>query len=622
MVTDTKNISNAPEPIHVLPGYEYVPYQLSNGEHLNHTDFIVLAEQEILRTFDASNTSDLRTRLNISLIEDRDSKNKTYIAGCKSNPDIICEGANDYILVEAKSTPSEADAPRFKDQIRDYLMFLATIDSKRLKLIISVPYCAISLAERTIERAWETIVGLATTNPDTHAPADLGAAKAMSRRADIEIRVISEITQKDIPAPRGYNHMYEVYGTNEEEHPTTITVDNETHIVSEVFWPVDKLRFDEENIRFCRTDITTYKDNQDACWKALLNDAGDITASNRYHEKNAVQRRREIITAGTIKNAAYAYVENDVDKPLLVDGNSRVAHARYICQEAHSAKGYERVLVILFKKSDGFTYEKITRAKIEKQHETTLEHGIIQDAISMWRMENIEKKSREDIYDIYQSIYENSRIVDQSIETITLLRKNNVDDEGIAALYNACWYLTPSSKFRDTMLTDAGKRKGITMEAIIGRLKAEQGSIKRNGKDTNGTYLAGPQFKKSIKTALKNANRPAELTELLAQWVKGDAANTPDEFVAEMNRINAEAAKRRKESYGQRIIQSLKMIQGTLESIQMKCDAINAMQNMPEDASTNVPKLTKSERKTIEALLQSLREKDALMRLSIHDCYD
>lgn len=518
-MNEKSNGTTGNKTIHVKDGTEYVPYQVGD-EVLNHTDYLKLGEQEFLRSIGAKSVPDAETRLDATITEDIDGNGMTRFHDCASDPDVVCTTPTRICLVEAKPTVNEMRSLRAVEQVKNYLYTLATDDSGRdVTLVISTPYHAVGEANRTVARAKNALEnGEMSSTGEAYSELMRGLSR-------VNVRIVSEITGKDIPAPEDFAIRQRVFGGKGLVNVPVIG--GKTYEVPQRLVNIDSLRFDCENNRLIGSEGTPL--SQDECYRRLLDDA-DIEHKN---VEKAYQRRREMLSALTVKNALDVFVDDDGNDtcPIVVDGNSRLAQARYITQEANSAPGYEYVLVNEYRKDKGFDYDLIAFAKNEKQHETKVDHDTVQDAFliyRLWRADN----SVSDIRRFFTGYY-SDRIIEMSAQTILLLKENGIKDSDIRLLYFAANSLTRAAKFDPVRMIPKGMRDAheLDMSLIIRRLLKEAEYV-RNSKDgdVSDTYLASPCFKNSVIAALRMKNKPADVKKALKDWCLGTGMEDPAQF--------------------------------------------------------------------------------------------
>lgn len=136
---------------------------------------------------------------------------------------------------------------------------------------------------------------------------------------------------------------------------------------------------------------------------------------------DALQRRREIIDPGFIKDPLLVNAVNGVYK--VIDGNSRYANAKYICENAADPGAYRYLKIRVL---HNLTPDEETYLKNSEQNKTVLKHATVEQALAIKQRYDSERTEYNEKDRLWSVIYQNYK---------ALKHINNPSD--IRMIYNA-----------------------------------------------------------------------------------------------------------------------------------------------------------------------------------------
>lgn len=573
----------------------YVAHESDDAKRLSHDDYIRFAEELTARIVGANGPdtlADHAKRGDGEYATDYDGLGGTarLSEAVPSNPDLVYRTRSHFVVSEAKSTLGECTRKGFVSQVYDLLRLAFASDARRRYVILSVPFSALGEAKHAAVRAMRQL----------HRAQELGAeqdailAKLLESRnegaidgncsvcgvgsvalsfdplklgdGEVCVTYCSEIDGKAVPDPYGH-----IQADEDSRFEDTGYRSNSYEDLGDTRYPImrttlsihdDHLLFDTLNNRLLGSDRTEL--GQGVCYERLLAD-GDVDSRNR---SDAHQRRRDILNGLSIHQPVDVFM--DARGSLhVIDGNSRLAEARYIASHAAegSALGFLRVKANIFSAETGITREQIDTIKNSRQHEVKVAHDKIQDAFVIYDKVTNSHWDVARVRAYFGGIYSDA-IIDGSVETIKRLKAiPDLDDDAIKDLYDPMWYLSNAG-----LKKMGAKGYAVSNEDwrnIARRLMEERGRIDSGTVELSKSYLSGSRFAVTVPVIMKATRKSDARKSLVDRWIKGDESlSSPDAFVLELKAISKQRSVREQQmEYLKRIERDVDTVTAFLSTI-------------------------------------------------------
>lgn len=528
----------------------YVAHESDDAKRLSHDDYIGFAEEATARIVGANpNTLSNHAKSHDgTYATDYDGNGSTAAMSesVPSNPDLVYSTSDYFVGAEAKSSLSECMKKGFVSQIYDLIRLALASDARRRHVILSVPFSGLGEAKRSVTKAMRQLIATGEVGDDgkrilsellkgRHVCHVSGAGSialsfdpTLLGDGELCISYCSEVDGKELPSPDGFGadasaQSFEATGYESNSYEdlggrrypvmqTTVSVHD------------DRLQFDSLNNRLIGSDRTPL--TQAECYERLLSD-GDVDSRNR---DAAHQRRRDIVGGLSIHQPVDLFLDRNGNL-TIVDGNSRVAEARYLVSHAAdgSATGFLRLKAKVFSYETGITREEIDAIKNSRQHEKKVDYDKIQDAFVIYDKRTHHQWDTDRIRSYFGGLY-SDRIIDGSVETIRRLKEAGYDDEHIKALYDPMWFLSNAG------LGKMGARgyavSNDDWQSIAKRLVIEKGRVDGGSVEVTKSYLSGSRFSVTVPAIMKATRKSDARKDILRRWLEDDESlSSPDEFI-------------------------------------------------------------------------------------------
>lgn len=604
---------------------KYVAHEADDAKKLVHDDYLRFAEEATARIIGAN------PDLIAQFAKQHDGDYATDYEGhggtshltqalcpdVTTVPDLVFETKEKLVLAEAKSTLSEVTKKGFVNQIYGMLRLACSSRASRRYIILSVPFSAIGEAKYSVARAMRQLIAAEEVDAE-HVEKLTRIVNGQNRRrvegagsmaisfdpamlmdGEIGITYVSEIDGKALPSPTisrvsenmgsdkavtrfaesGYvqNSYEDLGGTRYPVMQTILSIDDE------------RLVFDPRNNRLLGSDRTPL--SQEECFERLLSD-GDVDFANR---EDAHQRRREILQGLSIHKALDVFLDAD-GSLVVVDGNSRMAAARYILAHAAagSAAGFRDLKANVFSFNSGVSREEISAIKNARQHETKVDHDTIQDAFIIYEQKQAGWKTSS-IRTYFGGRY-GDPIINGSAETIRRLKEAGYGDEDIKAMYHSMWYLSNAGIKKPNFKGNAVSTQD--WEAIARRLATEKRLVDSGSVQLSKSYLNASKFSKTVVQIMKATRKSDYKKQLMQNWLNGeDSLASPDSFIAALQ-----------DSQNKRTIREIQMER--VKRIQRDLDALNAFLREVDfdDADMDVKQQTGMSMRDLKTMSEAVTE--------------
>lgn len=509
----------------VQHGTQYIPNLSADGEALEHDDYIALGVEALERLLGTASIDTWCAQHDDARLVIDSNNQATKLQGHANCPDAIYDDGNTLAMIEAKAKESDLSSQHTRDQICDYIVYLAESERENGKhLIVSVPYQYDAIARSVVDKARKDAANVLLQR------GVLRKDEIGNTLAEISVNITTEIDGKKIPVPDGWENVIALSTSDD-----VVCSNGRTYPVQIATVSIADLVYDNRNNRIVDTAGREWR--QDDIQARLLDDA-NVEIKNRL---KAFARRADIIGARCIKEQLDVLRTSD-GLLVVIDGNSRLAFCRDITARSASAPGYDKVRVKIYDVADGVSASDINYIKNDKQHLTVLPHETVQDARVIYRKVDAliadEKCPKEEavrrVVAWMKGVY-GERIVEMSYNTIKMLIVYGIDDKTIDKIYYAASFIADLSP---SCFSKSMRGKGITRENVVKRLTKIAAGMEKN--EIKGTYLSRSVFDKTIGTAIKPIRKSDAVIELLSAWCKG-AYDDPDEFVTALKEAKESA---------------------------------------------------------------------------------
>lgn len=423
--------------------------------------------------------------------------------GCPRYPDVYYKSNQGRFIVigETKATRDDLqdctltknNQNHLKCQLNAYVNELVNNNDYNdyiKEIILAVPFEELSEAMKLVDSF--------TGDPHT-------TYEEYCSQLDIGFKIVTEISNAIIRKPNGYV----IDDANIVSHGNMIISDGRTApcdiITIDITNPDNKIKlmFDDNNVR---TTSLTYKKNnvnQDDLYYALLSERTNAPAD----ASDAIKRRYEIIDSGFIKDPLVVNECNGVYK--IIDGNSRYANVKYICENAADPGVYRYLKIKIL---HNLTPDEETYLKNSEQNKTILKHATIEQSLAIKQRYDSERSEYHEKDKLWAVIFQNYK---------SLKHINNPSD--IRTIYKAISKLV--SSYPDLITDYTSSKKTFNAYMTCWRIEKDGINDVFNGTVTyddildfginNPDYLNQSEFYSSFKK--DNSDMQANLlkTEIL-----------------------------------------------------------------------------------------------------------
>lgn len=545
----------------------------------DHTQCISFAETALLKLL-KTNSIDTYLMQHPDTIYATDCKNSintpmTLGEGTESNsrPDLYFESEDMIVIGEAKATEGDARAKHTIEQMNNYVKFLVKATQAHKIMLVSAPYVYVSIIENSFLVALNQQLKNREYNQQELQILENSIRRFHGEKTDEEKTICcvtaTEIENAFIKPPEHWRDNVEASNrfaslTEAGSDPYAAKMYSYVKSIDKTipyyigYMSTSDLVFDDMNNRLLGSESISLEQNE--CQAKLLHEGG--VEWNR--RRDAVQRRRELINLRMIETAFEVWETTGVNGGsvfVVVDGNSRLAHCRYIMKHAASAESYSIVPVRVYREIDGVDIDDINARKAQVQNSTVLKHGLFHDALGIYRSINNEGLSLDEVQELFNGQYSHELVRD-SMETIKLMKKSlpsSVSDEDMERMYQSVYAVV--SRVPDQSPNAKSPKSFLDKKKIVRRLYLELG----NDNDRE-TFLNRKTFEKTIVSVMRRKTRPQAAVALLEDWLENkEDCNTPEKFSAKLEIIDA--ANRKSSNHRENLIKSCDRIEKQLYKV-------------------------------------------------------
>lgn len=332
----------------------------------------------------------------------------------------------------------------------------------------------------------------------------------------IRFKIITEITGKDIPVPSGFEE--------EDEAVLMKGVDNANNRMlayDKRRVDIKKLHYDKDNTRFKSCVKTGHVLTDDDCYRLLITERTMAPKDSTQ----AIIRKNRFLVDGSITEELTGYID-DNGEIVVVDGNSRLANANYIVDNANSAPAYRKVIINVYDGNDRMALEWI---KNNKQNPPVLQHGSYQIGLTIIDYIDNKHLSADYIRRNIMSQYRNVTLVEDIANTTRLLNNlNNVSDSLKERMYDCTYNISKSSfKFSNNL-----ENRGISQQDVI-KLIAD-----------NPDYIGNKDIIGKVTSESAGASEIELVAGVINDYKNGDDVMPAKEFKEKFESINEVSAKK------------------------------------------------------------------------------